>query len=173
MSPSRLTHRFDERDNEILTRLNPMAPPVYGGLVTPEGAVYYDYPYDVPLTGSASLTDVIKTDTDADFQLCAILPNVYTSIQYSMQVNVNGVYYMSEYPILAGNLVSDPAAPAPVLGKFVIPRGANINLAFVELSGSDNTIEIIFRGLKLYGSGNNSPSKPAQAQPFGLGRARW
>lgn len=136
----------------FLTRLNPMAPPVYGGLTTPEGSVYYDYPYDKVLLASSSIQDVLKTDTDADFHMCAILPNVYTSIQFSIRVNINGVYYMSEFPILAGNLVSDPAAPAPVLGKFIIPRGANINLEFTELSGFNNTIEIIFRGLKLYGN---------------------
>lgn len=139
--------------SSIIQRLNPMAPPVYGGLITPEGAVYYDYPYDRVLTASTSLADIIKTDTDADFHMCAIIINVFTSIQFSLQANINGVYYMSEFPILAGNLQSDPAAPAPVLGKFIIPRGANINLNFVELSGADNTIEIIFRGMKLYGSG--------------------
>ena len=160
----------------MLSRLNPMAPPVYGGMVTPAGAVYYDYPEDIVLTGGATnVQDVIKTDTDAPFHLCAILPNVFTSIQFSFQVNINGVYYMSEFPVIAGNLVSDPAAPAPVLGKFIIPAGANINIVFNELSGSDNTIELVFRGMKLYppasgGSQAQSPSGGSQSQqsPFGI-----
>jgi hypothetical protein len=149
------------------SRFSPMAPPVYGGLVTPEGPVYYDYPEDIVLTGSATnVQDVIKTDTDAPFHLCAILPDYYTSIQFSFQININGVYYMSEFPVLAGNLVGDPAAPPPVLGKFIIPAGANINFVFNELSGNTNTIQLILRGMKLYGYGSGS-KKQEPRSPFG------
>ena len=136
----------------LASRLNPMAPPVYRGLVTPVGPVTYDYPEDIVLTGSATnVADVIKTDTDAPFHLCALILNSYTSVQFSVQINVNGVYYMSEFPILGGNIASDPAAPPPVLGKFIIPAGANINFTFNELSGATNTLQLILRGMKLYG----------------------
>lgn len=149
----------------LASRLNPIAAPVYRGLVTPVGPVYYDYPEDIVLTGGATnVQDVIKTDTDAPFHLCAIIANVYTSIQVSLQINVNGVYYMSEFPILLGNLASDPAAPPPVLGKFIIPAGANINFVFNELSGAGNTLQLILRGMKLYGYGQ-TPAGQAQ-QPF-------
>ena len=138
--------------NSLASRLNPMAPPVYRGLVTPVGPVYYDYPEDIVLTGgAANVQDVIKTDTDAPFHMCALILNSYTSVQFSLQININGVYYMSEFPILGGNIASDPAAPPPVLGRFIIPAGANINFNFNELSGSTNTLQLILRGMKLYG----------------------
>lgn len=135
-----------------LARQNPMAPPVYGGLMTPDGAAQYDYPCDEVIALNGRVTHVIKTDTDADFHLCALIVNSYTSIRFSIQYNINGVYYTSENPVMAGNLASDPAAPAPVMGKFVIPRGANINVLLEDFSGAENTVEILFRGMKLYGN---------------------
>lgn len=137
-----------------LNLLNPMAPPVYGGLITPDGDVDFTYPYDITLTGNQALSDTIKTNTDADFQMTSILVNVYTSIQFSFRLNVNGVYYLSSGQILAGNLVSDPSAPPPVLGKFIIPRGADLNIDITDLSGAGNTIELLFRGMKKFGSGS-------------------
>lgn len=151
-----------------LNLLNPMAPPVYGGLMTPDGAVDFTYPYDIALTANQSLSDQIKTNTDADFHMTAIIINVYTSIQFSFRLNINGVYYLSASQILAANLASDPSAPPPVLGRFVIPRGADLNIDITELSGSGNTIEILFRGLKLYGAGSRASTRQA-AQPVGLG----
>ncbi len=135
-----------------LDLLNPIAPPVYGGLVTPEGAVDFTYPYDGLLLASAAKSDVIKTNTDADFQMTGIIINVYTDIRFSFRININGVYFMSASEILAANVNGDPSAPFPVMGKFVIPRGADININLTELSGADNTVEILFRGMKLFGN---------------------
>jgi hypothetical protein len=153
-----------------LNLLNPLAPPVYGGLVGPDGSVDFTYPYDVELTASDALSDVIKTNTDADFHLTGIIINAYTSIQFSFRLNVNGVYYLSSGLILAANLAGDPSAPVPVLGRFIIPRGADLNIDLQELSGSNNTIEIMFRGLKLYGGGSRQQATAAPKPVFGLGR---
>lgn len=133
-----------------LNLLNPLAPPVYGGLQTPEGAVDFTYPYDKTLLASTGISDTIKTNTDADFHMTAIIINVYTSIKFSFRLNVNGVYYLSSSQILAANLNGDPSAPTPVMGKFIIPRGADLNIDLTELSGADNSIELLFRGMKLY-----------------------
>lgn len=154
-----------------LNLLNPLAPPVYGGLIGPDGSVDFTYPYDVQLTGSTPLSDVIKTNTDADFQLCGIIINAYTDIRFSFRLNVNGVYYLSSSQILAANLAGDPSAPAPTMGKFVIPRGADINIDLTELSGATNTIEILFRGLKLY-SGSRPAATNMQKPVYGLGDYR-
>lgn len=153
--------------------LNPLAPPIYGGLMTPDGDVDFTYPYDVTLNPNAlaagqTLSDVIKTNTDADFHMTAIVINVQTSIQYSFRLNVNGVYYLSSGQILAANLAGDPSAPPPVLGKFVIPRGADLNIDLTDLSGAANTIEILFRGIKKYGN-NVSARAPQASVPAGLG----
>lgn len=160
-----------------LNNLNPMAPPVYGGLMTPDGAVDFTYPYEVTLNPSAlaagqTLSDVIATNTDADFHLTAQIINVYTSIQFGFRLNVNGVYYLSDNVILAGNLASDPSAPPPVMGRFIIPRGANLNIDLIELSGAANTIQLLFRGMKLYGRSRNGTQRPSGAAgvPVGLGR---
>jgi len=160
-----------------LNLLTPLAPPVYGGLMTPDGSVDFTYPYDVTLNPTAlaagvTLSDVIKTNTDADFQLTAIIINVYTSISFGFRLNVNGVYYLSSGYVLAANLAGDPSAPAPVLGRFVIPRGADLNIDSIELSGAANTIEILFRGLKLYGNNSSRSSHRSgpSGVPSGLGR---
>ena len=152
-----------------LSNLNPLAPPIYGGLTAPDGSVDFTYPYDITLAGNQLLNDVIKTNTDADFQLTAMIINVYTSIDFSIQRNINGVYFLEASGVLAGNWASDPSAPPPTMGKLIIPRGADLNITLQELSGAPNTIEILFRGLKLYGSGSRA-AKAASAS--GLGR-RW
>ena len=155
-----------------LNLLNPIAPPVYGGLTTPDGSVDFTYPYDVTLTANQTLTDVIKTNTDADFQLTAMIINVYTSIQFSIQRNINGVYFLEASGVLAGNWAGDPSSPPPVMGKLIIPRGADLNIQLVELSGASNTIEILFRGLKLFGGGSRSSAPTpsgASGVPIGLG----
>jgi len=137
---------------QALNLLNPMAPPVYGGMTTPDGPVDFTYPFDITMASGADTNDAIKTNTDADFQLLAIIANVYTSIEFGILLNVNGVYYLSPSPILAGNFVADPSAPPPVLGKFIIPRGADLNIRIVNYSGATNTVQLLFRGMKLYGS---------------------
>lgn len=137
---------------QALNLLNPLAPPVYAGLMTPDGAVDFTYPYNVSLTANQALQDTTKTDTDADFQLTAIIINVYTSILFSFRLNINGIYYLSSSEVLAGNLVSDPSVPFPILGRFIIPRGADLNINITDLSGAGNTIQILYRGMKLYGS---------------------
>ncbi len=147
MSPSTLPPNSALR---TLNLLNPLAPPVYGGLQTPDGAVDFTYPYDKVLALNTGYADTIKTNTDADFHLTGIIVNVFTSIQFSFRLNVNGVYYLSSSQILAGNLAGDPSAPVPVMGKFIIPRGADLNIDITDLSGAQNTIELLFRGLKLY-----------------------
>ena len=136
---------------QALNLLNPLAPPVYGGLNTPEGFADFTYPVDVSLTANQTLNYAEATNTDADFQLMGLIINNYTSIAFSLLINVNGVYFMSSSPILAGNLASDPSAPPPVLGKFIIPRGAIVNIQFIELSGAPNAIEILLKGVKMYG----------------------
>jgi hypothetical protein len=158
--------------------LNPLSPPVYGGLTTPDGAVDFTYPYNGVinpnnLAAGQTLQDVIATNTDAQFQMTAQLVNVYTDVRFGFQLNVNGVYFLSEGYILAGNLVSDPSAPPPLLGKFIIPRGANLNINLIDYSGAANTVQILFRGVKLYGKGRTAgPASPASQVPMGLGR-RW
>lgn len=142
-----------------LNLLNPMAPPVYIGLMTPDGSLDFTYPYDKTLVGGLPLGDSIKTNTDADFHLTAIIINVFTDIRFSFRLNVNGVYYLSSGQVLAGNIASDPSAPYPVLGKFIIPRGADLNIDLTELSGATNTIELLFRGMKLYGSGSRKQAQ--------------
>lgn len=153
----------------VISLLNPLSPPIYGGLVSPDGDVDFTYPYDAVLVGGAASKDVIKTNTDADFHMTAIIINAYTSISYSFRLNVNGIYYLSSSQILAANLAGDPSAPAPILGKFIIPRGADLNIDLTELSGATNTIEILFRGLKKYGASRTAASN-APKPVYGLGR---
>src|SRR5579863_4748421 len=165
-------------DNALnaLNILSPLAPPVYGGLMTPDGAVDFTYPYEVTLNPGAlaagqTLSDKIATNTDADFRMTAQIINVYTSIQFGFRLNVNGVYYLSDAYILAGNLASDPSAPPPVMGRFIIPRGATLGIDLIELSGAANSIQLLFRGMKLYGRLRNGTARSGAAGvPVGLGR---
>ena len=133
--------------------LNPIAPPVYGGLTTPDGPVDYTYPLNVTVGANATVNAVVPTNTDANFRMMVMILNVYTSLSFSIAININGVYPMQNLPILGGNIVSDPSSPYVILGQFEIPRGANINVQITDLSGATNAMQLLFRGQKMYGKG--------------------
>lgn len=132
---------------------NPLSPPVYSGLNPVNGPTTFDYVYDTPSTGipaSLSLADSVSTMLDADFHWTAIVMNSYTSIAFSVRFGINGLYYLSQNQVLASNYLGDPSSPYPLLGQLIVPAGARITLDFTDLSGSQNNVEIIFRGTKRF-----------------------
>lgn len=129
---------------------NPLAAKVYSGLNPASGPVDFTYSYDGTIPSGGILTDGVQTDTSAPFHWLAIVLNFYTSVQWSVRFGINGTYYFSQNQILASNFVSDPSAPFVIVGQLIVPAGGRITIDATDFSGAPNTIEILFRGMKLF-----------------------
>ena len=136
--------------------LAPNAPAHLLGLgdSSPQGTPYPDQSYDIPtnitLTGDQSLSTQQTIQRDADYVWRGIIINSYTSQLFQVRFNINGWYFMSQGYVLAANLQSDPSAPYPLFPEMTIPAGGQIGIDITDLSGSTNTIQIVFRGVKRF-----------------------
>lgn len=132
--------------------LNPLAAPVYSGLNPLSGPTDFTYSYDGTIIHSTggTLSDGVQTDTSAPFHWMAIVINSYTDPRFSVRFGINGTYYISQNQVLSANYQSDPSAPFTLVGQLIVPAGGRITIDATDFSGADNTIEILFRGVKLF-----------------------
>jgi hypothetical protein len=129
---------------------NSIAPPVYSGLTPLSGPTDFTYSYDGTIPASGVISDGVQTDTSAPFHWTAIIINFNTSPSFSVRFGINGTYYISQNQILASSYVSDPSAPWVNVGQLIVPAGGRITIDATDFSGANNTIEILFRGMKLF-----------------------
>jgi hypothetical protein len=129
---------------------NPYAPPVYNGLDAPKGPQDFTYVYDGVIPANSLINDQVSTQLDADFRWMAVVVNTYTSINFTVRFSINGLYYLSSTLLQAAAYSSDPSAPWPIIGNLIVPAGARITVDLQDYSGAQNTVEILFRGMKLY-----------------------
>jgi hypothetical protein len=110
----------------------------------------YDYPFDIVLTANEQLTNSgVRTDTDSDFILLGMTINAFTSILFSLQLKDQNGNFFSSAPVLAANYAGQGAQPFTFLGRpRIFGPGSSIGAALEELSGVENTIQILFRGKK-------------------------
>ncbi len=87
--------------------------------------------------------------TDADFIWRATVANVQTGA-YSVQFKDSQGYEFSDGLIHYLNLSASAIAPAVNGKEIVIPAGGNIGIAILDLSGAENTIQLLFLGVKRY-----------------------
>lgn len=132
---------------------NPLAAPVYSGLNPISGPADFTYPYNGVIPAGLSLSDGVQTDTSAPFHWLGIVINSYTDARFSVRFGINGTYYISQSQILANNYLSDPSAPFTVVGQLIVPAGGRITVDATDFSGAPNTVEILFRGVKLFAGG--------------------
>lgn len=137
------------------TRVNPYAPPAYNGLSGnyPSGYVDVDfsYVYAVTLTANQMLRDqVLALATDADFVWRALICDSQTGA-YSIRFSDSQGYYLSNAMLpYTAFLYGTTPLPYPVSPELVLPAGGRIGIDIQDLSGSGNTVELLFRGVKRY-----------------------
>lgn len=138
-----------------MPRMNPFAPPALNGLAGdyPNGYidVSFDYPYSVALTANQSLRDqVVALDTDADFVWRAVIANASTGA-YQIRFSDSQGYYLSNGMIPNNALLYGTVPlPYPIFPEIVLPAGGRIGIDITDLSGSGNTVQLLFRGVKRY-----------------------
>lgn len=116
------------------------------------GDISFDYPFDIVMVSGANLTNEgIRTETDSDFLLLGLSVNTFTSILFSLHFkDANGNYFSSR-PVMAANYAGQGAAPYifPGLPR-IFPPGSSLGIAIKNLSGAQNTIQLLFRGEKRF-----------------------
>ena len=135
--------------------INPYAPPVYNGIgqaSVPAGYrdVSFDYVYNpAVLTANLVRQDQLSIDNDADFCWRAIVINAFTGI-FAVRFSDSDWYWLSSARITNTNIQGDPASPYPWFPEVIIPAGGRIGIDIQDLSGAENTIQMLFRGVKRY-----------------------
>ena len=138
-----------------MPRLNPYAPPALNGLAGdyPRGYVdvNFDYVYQVTLTALQALADqVVALSNDADFVWRAVIANSQTGA-YKIRFSDSQGYYLSNALIPNSALLYGTVAePYPIFPEIILPAGGRIGIDITDLSGSGNTVQLLFRGVKRY-----------------------
>jgi hypothetical protein len=140
--------------NQQVRVINPYAPPSYNGMLnaTPDGFVDVDFkiPFDVTLTSGQDAPNLARdVPTDADFIWRATIAVVQTG-EYSVQFADSQGYQFSNGLIHRINVSASAIAPSVNGHEIVIPAGGQIGIHLLDLSGADNTIQILFLGVKRY-----------------------
>ncbi len=116
------------------------------------GDISFDYPFDIVLAANANQTNEgIRTETDSDFLLLGLTVNTFTSILFSLQFKDSNGNYFSSKAVLAANYASEGSAPYIFPGRpRIFPPGSSLGISIKELSGAQNTIQLLFRGMKRF-----------------------
>lgn len=121
-------------------------------LTPPAQQQYYEEPaaltFDVTLTGNQNLpSQALNLDSDGDFVLKGICGS--QTGNYSIRFRLpNGRYFPSTYT-RNGNIIGTAQFPVPIEPHVIFQAGSQIILDLIELTGSSNTIQLIFLGAKL------------------------
>ncbi len=133
---------------------NPLAPYVANGFndCSPDNYVDIDfsYVYDVVLTGGQFLQNqALVTTNDADFQWRATVISTATG-SFNIRFSDSQGQYLSNTLVASANIQGDASSPDPVFPGVLIPAGGRIGIDIQDASGSTNTIQIVFKGVKRY-----------------------
>jgi hypothetical protein len=134
--------------------INPYAPPAYNGigqLDVPGGYKdqSFDYVFNVTLTASQVLQTQLSVENDADFPWRATVINLFTGA-FSVRFSDSDDYWLSSGRIINTNIQGNPSSPYPEFPEVIIPAGGKIGIDIADLSVAENTIQILFRGVKRF-----------------------
>lgn len=116
------------------------------------GDMSFDYPFDIVLQSGDDLpNEGIRTQTDSDFLLLGFSLNAFDSILFSLLFKDSNGNYFSSKPVLAANYAGQGSAPYifPGLPR-IFPPGSSLGIGIKNLSGEQNTVQLLFRGEKRF-----------------------
>jgi hypothetical protein len=139
----------------MATFANPFAPAAYNGVVQRQEEPYLDvdftYVYDVVLALNQLLVDqVVPIMNDSDFVWRALILSASTGAFRIRFSDAQGYYFSNGY-LLSGNfLVGLIPVPWVINPEAQFPAGGRIGVDIQDLTGAQNTIQLLFRGVKRY-----------------------
>lgn len=116
------------------------------------GDISFDYPFDIVMASGANLTNEgIRTDVDSDFLLYGLTIDSFTSILFSLLFKDSSGNYFSSKPVMAANYAGQGSAPYLFVGRpRIFPPGSSLGIQIKNLSGAENTVQLLFRGEKRF-----------------------
>lgn len=122
-------------------------------ITPPAQANYYEEAgaliLDVTLTANQEkLGQGVFIEADSDFRLEAISGSATGAYQLRIQTP-SGRYWPQTYGNSA-NLVGSAGFPVPIEPPMVFPAGAKISIDIKDTSGAGNTVQLVFRGARLF-----------------------
>lgn len=106
-------------------------------------------PFDRVLTASQVLNDLSQFfPKDADF-IWTGLAGSQTGA-YSIQLMLPNGHLMSSAQIRNANIIGTAQFPVPIFPAVRVPAGGRIGINITDLSGSTNTVQIVFIGFLRY-----------------------
>lgn len=133
---------------------SPYASPAFNGIgqastPTRYRDVGFDYVFPITLTANQVTQSQQNIDNDADFAWRAVILSAATG-EFGVRFSDSDWYYLSSGYMQSANILGDPSSPWPVFPELILPAGGQIGIALIDLSGAENTIEMVFRGAKRY-----------------------
>lgn len=148
--------------------LNQFAPTAQQGVAMPPSQVvgYEERPYDyvyAPPGGSLTALQQINPDTlaiqtDADFMLLAWYISLATG-QFQIQLTDATGYQLQSGSINSLAISTSAADPTVFSPMHPFPAGSKILINIQDLSNATNSIQLIFKGKKLYRVDRSSPQR--------------
>lgn len=107
------------------------------------------YPYNQTLTANQPLTDqTVQIDGDSDFLILGL-----ASVQngaFRLNFKANNGRYISQSSLLNANICGTGEFPVTLPKPMIVPARGRIGVDIQDVSGSNNTIEVVFIGIRLY-----------------------
>lgn len=133
--------------------LNAIAPAGVQGVNDASPTGYLDasfsYPYNKVLTANqVALGETVSIFSEADFCFRALV--FQSTGLFALRLQDGQGYYMQSGMVFSTNYPNNPGDPFPWLPEVVYPASGRIWIDIQDLSGSGNTIQILFVGANRY-----------------------
>lgn len=120
----------------------------------------YAFPTVVLTANQQGLNAVLRFDFDADFEHIWTVANSTGIYSLTLQDTSTGRRQFSNAAINGENYAGTAALPFPLVEPYTWARSGAALAVFNDRSGAGNTIQLVFRGYKLYPS--NAPMQGSQ-----------
>jgi hypothetical protein len=126
--------------------------------------VFFDYVFpQLVLAGNAVGNTVLQIQFDSDFEWIWIVGS--STGTYTIQINDSSTgRNLSNSPVNNTNFVGTAQLPFPLVEPYLLARSTTITAAITDTSGAGNTIQLVFRGYKLFPQ--DAPEQGAAGQVF-------
>jgi hypothetical protein len=126
--------------------------------------VFFDYVFpQLVLLANAVGNTVLQIQFDSDFEWIWIVGS--RTGTFSIQLNDSSTgRNLSNSPVNDVNFMGTGQLPFPLVEPYLLARSTTITAAVTDTSGAGNTIQLVFRGYKLFPQ--DAPQQGAAGQVF-------
>jgi hypothetical protein len=126
--------------------------------------VFFDYVFpQTVLLANAQGNSVLQIQFDSDFEWIWIVGSSTGNFTILLNDSSTG-RNLASAPVLSQNFMGTAQLPFPLVEPYLLARSTTITAALQDVSGAGNTINLVFRGYKLFP--HDAPQQGAAGQVF-------